>query len=328
MTLLEVLDLRVELPHEGSYRPVVAGVSLHVAAGDALGLVGESGCGKSMTARAVAGILPRGSRVTGSIAFAGTDLATAGRDERRRITGTEIGVVFQDPRAHINPVRRIDDFATEGLRLWRGMSRRAALELVEATLEQMGVRDPRRVVGQYPHQLSGGLLQRVMIAAALVLEPRLLIADEPTTALDATTQSDVMAILDEQRRGRGLALLFITHDVELAASVCDRTAVMYAGSIMEEGASAALDRHPRHPYTAGLLGARPSIEARVERLVAIKGRPVSALEAPPGCPFGERCPFVEESCRTHRPELRPFQQGLVACVRAEALQTTLAEVAR
>ncbi|MEV0202681.1 ABC transporter ATP-binding protein, partial [Nonomuraea sp. NPDC050691] len=199
-------------------------------------------------------------------------------------------------------------------------SRRAAEERAVRVLGEVGIAAGARRLRQYPHELSGGLLQRVMIAAALLAEPRLLLADEPTTALDVTTQAEVMALLDELRRERGLALLFITHDLELAAAVCDRTAVMYAGRVMEVRASALLHDDPLHPYTAALAAARPSLTRRADRLPATPGRPLSAFEAPPGCAFAPRCAHARDACRERRPELLPLAGGQVACVRAEELR--------
>jgi oligopeptide/dipeptide ABC transporter ATP-binding protein len=188
----------------------------------------------------------------------------------------------------------------------------------------VGISDGRRRLHQYPHEFSGGLLQRVMLAAVLLTEPRLLLADEPTTALDVTTQSEVMAILDELRRERGLALLFITHDLDLATAVCDRMAVMYAGSIVETSAAATLQSDPLHPYSAALAASRPSVDRRVPRLTAVPGRPVSAFEAADGCPFASRCPFAQERCRLALPPLAELGPGHVRCVRAEELRGRLA----
>src|SRR5579859_5477898 len=243
-----------------------------------------------MTARAVGRLLPPGAEVRGSIRFGGTDVGgLAGRDLRRY--RSQVAMIFQDPRAHVNPVRRVGDFMTEALRTNLGVAPAEAARRAADMLGQVGIADGRRRLRQYPHELSGGMLQRVMIAAALLTEPRLLLADEPTTALDVTTQSEVMAILDDLRRERGLALLFITHDLDLASAVCDRMCVMYAGQIVETQESAALADRPLHPYTAALSAARPAIEGDVHRLSAIRGRPLSAFEAPAGCPYAPRCDF-------------------------------------
>ncbi|ADB50664.1 ABC transporter ATP-binding protein [Conexibacter woesei] len=320
--LLELDDLAVVLPVEGRPQTVLHGVSLAIGAGEAVGLVGESGSGKSMTARAVARLLPRGATVSGGIRFDGRDvlgLRGAGLRDYR----AEVSVVFQDPRTHVNPVRRIGDFMTEALCTNGHVRPAEARRRAIARLEEVGIDDGERRLRQYPHQLSGGLLQRVMIATALLTEPRLLLADEPTTALDVTTQAEVMAILDELRRERGLSLLFITHDLELASAVCDRTAVMYAGQLMETRPSARLHDAPLHPYTAALTAARPSVEQATARLTAIPGRPLSAFEAPPGCPFAPRCPHAEERCRAARPPLRELDDGAVRCVRAQELHGRL-----
>ncbi|MGW4959159.1 ABC transporter ATP-binding protein [Nonomuraea sp. NPDC004186] len=317
--VLDIDHLTVTLPGGNRPKPVLNGVSLSIAEGEAVGLVGESGSGKSMTVRAIVRLLPPGARVEGGIRVRGVD-AGALRGAALRELRASVPVIFQDPRAHINPVRTVGDFLTEALRVHRRSSRRAAEERAVRVLDEVGVADARRRLRQYPHELSGGLLQRAMIAAALLAEPRLLLADEPTTALDVTTQAEVMAVLDELRRERGLAMLFITHDLELAAAVCDRTAVMYAGRIMEVQASASLHEQPLHPYTAALAAARPSLERRAERLATVPGRPLSAFEAPDGCAFGPRCAHVRESCRERRPELRTVVDGQVACVRAEELR--------
>ena len=231
-------------------------------------------------------------RCDGSIRFGSTDVGgLAGADLRRY--RSQVAMIFQDPRAHVNPVRRIGDFMTEALRINHGVSRAEARRRAVDVLTQVGIEDGTRRLQQYPHQMSGGMLQRVMIAAALLTGPRLLLADEPTTALDVTTQAEVMAILDGLRRQSGLAMLFITHDLELAAAICDRTAVMYAGQIVEVRASSLLHSDPLHPYTAALATARPDITQATHRLRAIPGRPLSAFEAPAGeCAFAPRCPHV------------------------------------
>jgi oligopeptide/dipeptide ABC transporter ATP-binding protein len=316
--LLEIDRLTVRLPIEGQPRTVLHDVSLALDAGEAVGLVGESGAGKSMTARAVARLLPKRAETEGAVHFAGIDvLAAEGRSLRE--LRDAIGIVFQDPRAHVNPVRRIGDFMTEALRTNHGVANDEARRRSVRLLAEVGVPDGERRLRQYPHELSGGLLQRVMIATALLTEPKLLLADEPTTALDVTTQAEVMAILDELRRERGLALLFITHDLDLAGAVCDRTVVMYAGQVVEQQPSATLHAHPRHPYTAALVGARPDVSSTAPRLTAIPGQPLSAFEAPPGCAFAPRCPLAIDDCRAARPTLRELGDATVRCIRAEEL---------
>ncbi|MFK4728317.1 ABC transporter ATP-binding protein [Agromyces mediolanus] len=266
--LLQLADVRATLRLRGGTQDLLNGVSLSIGAGEALGLVGESGSGKSLTTRAITRMLDPAFRVTGEIRFEGASVPAMGAAALRRYRQRDVGMIFQDPRAHVNPVHRVGDFLTESLVRDRGVDRREADRRAVALLDEVGVRNPEQRLRQYPHELSGGLLQRVMIASVLLAEPKLILADEPTTALDVTAQSDVMAILDEQRRARGLALLFITHDLELAAACCDRLAVMYAGEIVEQGAH--VYDAPTHPYTIELLGARPSIDERVERLPVLR----------------------------------------------------------
>jgi len=262
--LLRLDDVRATLRLRRSEQTLLDGVSFEIGEGEALGLVGESGSGKSLTTRAITRMLDPAFRVTGAIEFDGRSVLDMSASALRRYRQTDVGMIFQDPRAHVNPVHTVGDFLTEVLVRDRGEDRRDAERRAVALLDEVGVRNAEARLRQYPHELSGGLLQRVMIASVLLAEPRLILADEPTTALDVTAQSDVMAILDEQRKARGLSLLFITHDLELAAACCDRLAVMYAGEIVEQGAH--VYESPQHPYTIELLGARPSIEERVERL--------------------------------------------------------------
>ncbi|MGJ5828194.1 ABC transporter ATP-binding protein [Streptomyces ossamyceticus] len=316
--LVRVSHLRLDIPVRGEPRRVLHDVSFEVGAGVALGLVGESGSGKSMTTRVLMRLLPHGAATDGDVLFDGTPVTGMDRRALRRYRSSEVAMVYQDPRAAINPVYTVGAFLTEALREQK-VSRKEAEERAVALLREVGITDAPRRMRQYPHQLSGGLLQRVMIASAMLTKPRLLIADEPTTALDVTTQEEVMAILDEQRRERGLALVFITHDLDLAAAVTDRIAVMYAGTVLETAASANLHETALHPYTVGLLASRPST-VDVKRLWAIPGRPVSAFEAGPGCVFTERCPFAQDRCRAERPALRTVDDHQVACHRAEELR--------
>ena len=321
--LLDIAELHVELPVGEEMRPVIHEATLSLAVGEALGLVGESGAGKSMTARAIMRLLPEGASTRGSVRFDGADVLALGKEALRRFRASDIAMIFQDPTTHINPVRKIGDFLTEALVTNNGVDPREAARVVVGFLRDVGVDDAERRLDQFPHELSGGLLQRVMIAAALAIEPRLLLADEPTTALDVTTQAEVMAILDEQRRQRGLSLLFVTHDLELAAAVCDRIAVMYAGFLVEDHSAATLHESVLHPYTAGLLASRPSPTERARRLTAIPGRPLSAFEVGQGCPFASRCTFVEDRCRDELPPMRDVGGGRVRCHRAEELRGRL-----
>ena len=318
-TLLEVQNLSVWLPVDGSPQSILTGVSLTVEEGQALGIVGESGSGKSMTARAIARLLPPAAEIAGTVTFDGTDPYDLKGAALRRFR-SQVPIVFQDPRAHINPLRRIGDFMCEGALAGGGQSKAAALKKATTLLADMGIKDPVRCLHQYPHELSGGMLQRVMIASTLMTDPRLILADEPTTALDVTTQEEVVAILDELRRERGLALIFITHDLDLAAALCDETAVFYAGEIVDVQASSTLHSDPLHPYMAGLAAARPAIDGRGARLTVIPGNPISAYEAPHGCRFSARCSFVEDRCKAGRVALEPVASGLARCVRAEELR--------
>ena len=321
-TLLEIEHLSTRLPLEGRMQPVLHDVTFTIERGEAVGLVGESGSGKSMTARAVARLLPSGASVGGAVRFDGRDVGGL-RGDGLRDYRSEVAMIFQDPRAHINPVRSIGDFLTEALRTNRGAPKAQARQRAIDALGDVGIEDGERRLRQYPHELSGGLLQRVMIAGALLTEPRLLLADEPTTALDVTTQADVMAILDDLRREHGLALLFITHDLDLATAVCDRMCVMYAGQIVEMQDATALADRPLHPYTAALSAARPAIDGEVHRLAAIRGRPLSAFEAPAGCPYAPRCDFAQERCGREDPRFDELDGGRVRCLRATELREAL-----
>lgn len=313
--MLDIEDLGVRLAQGRAARPILDGVSLHVAAGEAVGLVGESGSGKSVTCRAVLGLLPDGAAATGTLRVGGDDVLTMGPARLAELRRREAAMVFQDPRASINPMRRIGDFVTEGPRAG-GTPARQALKEAESLLESVGIRDPRGALRRRPHEFSGGMLQRVMIAGALAGGPRLLLADEPTTALDVSTQAEVVSILSRLREERGMAMLFVTHDLELAAAICDRIYVMYAGRIVETQPADGLFDHPLHPYTAGLLAATPRIDsARPPH--GIPGRPLSLAEAPPGCAFAARCAHAVERCTETEPALRRIEAAHVACLRAE-----------
>lgn len=323
--LLEVDRLGVHLAVAGEMRTVLRDVSFTVEEGRTLGLVGESGSGKSMTVRALARLLPDGAAVTGSIRFDGAEVLDLRAEALRRFRASDVAMIFQDARAHTNPVRTIGDFLTEAMRLNDGMAKAAANARAASLLASVGISDPERRLRQYPHELSGGLLQRVMIASAVAARPRLILADEPTTALDVTTQAEVMAVLKGMQAEHGMAMLFITHDLELASAVCDETIVLYAGQVMEHQPSSHLHTDPLHPYTAALLQARPEIDRRVERLPAIPGHPTTAYEAPEGCAFAPRCRFSEDACRSSRPPLLQIggTDGLSACRRMPELRGRL-----
>ena len=319
MTLLELDELTVALPAGDAARPILDRVSLSVAQGETVGLVGESGSGKSVTARSALGLLPRRASTSGAVRVDGADVLGMDARALRRLRTETAAMVFQDPRASINPARRIGDYLTEALRTAGGVRAREARSRVTALLEEVGFQDPGALLRRYPHELSGGMLQRVMIAGALAGRPKLLLADEPTTALDVTTQAEVIAILLRLRAEHGLGMLFVTHDLELAAAICDRVLVMYAGRVVESQPAASVFRRPLHPYTKGLLGSSPTLNRPPGRLAAIAGRPLGLDEAPAGCAFAPRCPFADERSRREVPPLEPLGPGHVACWHAREL---------
>ncbi|MFG2937825.1 ABC transporter ATP-binding protein [Streptomyces sp. NPDC048282] len=324
-TLLDIEHLRIDLPgraRNDGRRRVIHDVSLSVAPGASVGLVGESGSGKSMTTKSVMGLLPKGAKVSGAVRFRGEDVSTYDRRRWAAYRGHDVSMIHQDPRSYTNPLVRMGDFLVESVVAGRRMTRDEAREKACALLREVGIPDAPRRMEQYPHELSGGLLQRMMIVMALMSDPSLILADEPTTALDPTVQAEVVAILAEQIRERSLGLLFITHDLDLAAAINDSLAVMYAGVIVEKGPSSALSTRPRHPYTAGLLRSRPRLDS-VEELRPIPGRPLSAFEAGEGCVFASRCEFATDRCRQERPVLSTTGALSVACHRVDELADVL-----
>ena len=304
--LLSVRDLRVTFQRSGE-KPFVAvdGVSFDVRPGETVGLVGESGCGKSVTSLAIMGLLPRrGVTVEGEVSFQGTNLLTQPAEKMRDRRGRDLGMIFQDPLSSLNPVISIGIQVTEVLERHRGLSRKAAMPIARDMLDKVGIPDPDRRLKDYPHQLSGGMNQRVMIAMALACRPKLLIADEPTTALDVTIQAQILALLKELVQGTGTALVMITHDLGVVAGLCDRVNVLYGGKIVERGDRHPLFASPRHPYTAGLLASIPRLDApRGERLTPIPGSVSDNLPWDHACAFAPRCPNALEVCREVRPEL-------------------------
>ncbi|MEU4254685.1 MULTISPECIES: ABC transporter ATP-binding protein [Streptomyces] len=303
--LLEVRDLHVEFrTREGTAR-AVNGVTYSVDAGETLAVLGESGSGKSVTAQAVMGILdtPPGRITAGQILFQGRDLLTLKEEERRKVRGARMAMIFQDALSALNPVLTVGDQLAEMYTVHRGMSKKDARARAVELMDRVRIPAARERVGQYPHQFSGGMRQRIMIAMAMALEPALIIADEPTTALDVTVQAQVMELLAELRRELGMGLILITHDLGVVADVADRIAVMYAGRIVETAPVHDLYKAPAHPYTQGLLDSIPRLDQKGRELYAIKGLPPSLTAIPPGCPFHPRCPRARDVCRTDVPPL-------------------------
>ncbi|MEU6718071.1 ABC transporter ATP-binding protein [Nonomuraea sp. NPDC046802] len=320
MALLELHDLAVSA---GRRRPLLERITLTVDSGEALGLVGESGSGKSLTARAILKVFPNNSQVSGRVTFDGDSVLDMDASALQRYRRTQVAMIFQDPFAAINPLRSIGDFLAEGLRVSQGLNRRAAEERAVQLLDSVGISRARTRLRHFPHEFSGGMLQRVMIAGALGSGARLILADEPTTALDVSIQAEVVLLLDELRKENDLALLFITHDLDLAVAICDRIAVMYAGRVVEDRPAVQLYDQPRHPYTAALIGCRPAVDERVDRLASIPGNPVSAATAPNGCSFNERCSHAVDLCRLELPDLTAEADGRVRCHRSVELAETL-----
>ncbi len=318
--LLEVKNLQTHFPTRAGLVRAVDGVSFHVDEGELLGLVGESGCGKSITALSVMRLIsPPGVIAGGEIHFAGESLLAASEARMRGIRGNDIAMIFQDPMTSLNPVYTVGEQIAEALRLHRNMDRRQARAAAIEAMHEVAIPDPARRVDDYPHQLSGGMRQRVMIAMALACDPRLLIADEPTTALDVTIQAQILELIDGLRRTRNLGVLLITHDLGVVAEVADRVAVMYTGRIVEESPVEELFARPKHPYTEGLLRSVPKLtEAEVKkavRLSTIEGTVPKPTNLPPGCHFAPRCPHRMPRCIEGEIPLYQLDHGVSArCV--------------
>jgi peptide/nickel transport system ATP-binding protein len=309
--VLDVRDLSVSFPAaDGRRFHPVDGVSLTLDRGETLALVGESGCGKSLTSLALLRLVPEPGRVdAGSVIRLGdTDVLALKGEALRRIRGRRIGMIFQDPMTSLNPVFTAGDQIAEGIRAHFRVSKSEARARALRLLEEVGIPDPAERLDAYPHQLSGGMRQRVMIAIALAAEPEILVADEPTTALDVTVQAQILEVLDQLRRSRGMAVLLITHDLGIVAGRADRVAVMYAGQIVEEAGTAELFAHPSHPYTQGLFASVPRITGPLRRLTPIRGTVPPPTEWPSGCRFRPRCPQAFEKC-VLAPELMPVGPG-------------------
>ncbi len=315
-TLLSVNSLAVAF---GPMR-VLEDVSFDIAEGEVLGVVGESGSGKSMTALAIMGLLPIGGAIAaGRIAFEGNDITHLPERAMQRLRGARMAMIFQEPMASLNPVLTIGEQIAEVLRRHRGLNRRAAHAEAIALLKLVEIAAAERRVDEYPHQLSGGMRQRAMIAIALACRPRLLIADEPTTALDATVQAGILDLLRGLRRELGMAVLLITHDLGVVSDICERVVVMYAGRVAETGTAQALFERPAHPYSRALLAAIPRLGGPIGDLPAIPGVVPAPLDFPPGCRFAPRCGFAEPACEAAPPPLLPTSSGEAACIRLDTL---------
>jgi peptide/nickel transport system ATP-binding protein len=317
--LVDITNLRV-LFHgdDGRTTHAVDSVDLSVATGATLGLVGESGCGKSVTSLAIMGLLPkRSAEVTGAIRFDGFDLLAADDETLRDLRGNRVAMIFQEPMTSLNPSFTIGDQIVETILRHRGGSRRAARERTIALLRRVHIPSPEKRIDEYPHKLSGGMRQRVMIAMALACDPRLLIADEPTTALDVTLQAQILELMRELKAASNAAIILITHDLGVVAEVCDEVAVMYAGEIVERAPVDELFASPQHPYTVGLLGSIPRLDRRAEHLATIEGMVPNMTNPPSACRFAARCPFVADACLAAPPPLVETSPGHTSrCIKA------------
>ena len=313
MVLLEIENLSVEFPSASGMVRAVDSVSLALSEGEVLGVVGESGSGKSLTMLAVLGLVPYPGRVTADrLAFRGRDLLTLSGRERRQLAGKSVAMIFQDPTTSLNPCFTVGFQLVESLRVHERMGRETARRRAIELLEQVGIPAAEERMRAYPHQLSGGMNQRVMIAMAIACNPQMLIADEPTTALDVTIQAQILQLLLSLQRDRGMGLVLVTHNMGVIADTAQRVLVMYAGQIVEDRSTVALFQAPQHPYTAALLAARPE-HSGSGRLATIPGTPPGLHDRPEGCLFGPRCAYATERSRAIRPELRDWMEGLVRC---------------
>ncbi|MGZ8691715.1 MAG: ABC transporter ATP-binding protein [Gaiellaceae bacterium] len=312
--LLEVEGLRVRLPTPRGFATIVDGVDYQVEPAEVFGVAGESGSGKTISMLALLGLLPAGAVVEGRAAFGGKDLLRLSASELRAVSGRDIGMVFQDPMTSLHPMLSVGRQLTEHVRRHLGLGRSAATQRATDLLEQVRIPDPSSALHAYPHQFSGGMRQRIAIAIALACGPRLLIADEPTTALDVTVQAGILRLLDGLRREHDLSVVLITHDLAVMSSIADRISIFYAGRVVESGPRDELLQRPRHPYTRALLDALPHPEAaRDTPLIAIKGTPPSPQQIPAGCPYHPRCSYAIEFCTTNDPALALVGGRSLAC---------------
>ena len=321
MSLLEIDDLRVTFTTADGDVNAVNGVSFNIDKGETLAIVGESGSGKSQTAFAMMGLLAKNGRAAGAARFDGQDLLSMSQRQLNKIRSKDMAMIFQDPMTSLNPYLRVSDQMAEVLMLHQGMSKSKAVTESVRMLDAVRIPDARARVSMYPHEFSGGMRQRIMIAMSLLCQPRLLIADEPTTALDVTVQAQIMQLLGDIRQDFGTAIILITHDLGIVAGFCDRTLVMYGGQIMEEGPTDDVFATPSHPYTSGLLKAVPRLDREDATLATIAGEPPDMSHLPPGCPFSPRCAQLLENCHADRPMLE------TAGVRRRACHLPVQEVA-
>lgn len=311
--ILEVERLRVRLLTPDGPATVVDGIDYRIEPGEVFGIAGESGSGKTMSVLALMGLLPQGAAVEGQAVFEGQDLLRLPPSKLRRICGRELAMVFQDPMTSLHPMLSIGTQLTEHVRRHLGLGRRAATKLAVEALREVRIPDPESALQAFPHQFSGGMRQRIAIAVALACRPKLLIADEPTTALDVTVQAGIIRLLDRLRNESGLTIVIITHDLGVLSSIADRVSVFYAGRVVEAGTRIDVLGHPRHPYTRGLLDALPHPEAAATPLIAIQGAPPTPRRIPRGCAFHPRCRYAQASCREAIPPLVPVNGRALAC---------------
>jgi len=324
--VLDVRDLHVQIASRQGTVRAVDGVSLEVGAGEALGLVGESGSGKSMTLRAILGVLPAEGRITsGQVVLDGVDLVQLSNSDLNHIRGPKISMIFQEPMSALNPVMRVGHQIAEGPRVHLGYSKAKAAERALGLMRRVGIPDPERRFRAYPHEFSGGMRQRVMIAIALSCDPAIILCDEPTTALDVTIQDQILRLLARLCAESGVSLIFVTHDLPVVAQLCQRIAVMYGGQLVETGDVREVLLDPRHPYTLGLVRSAPDVDYVRESLVPIPGSPPSLVTPPPGCRFHPRCAFAEADCRVLPTPLRVLPGGRsTACLHYERCQEAVA----
>jgi oligopeptide/dipeptide ABC transporter ATP-binding protein len=319
--LLEVIDLSIEFQTDNGNVQAVRGISFALDEGEILGMVGESGCGKSVSTLALLGLIQSPGRITsGKIMYQGKDLLQLSNKEWRTIRGNEIAMIFQDPMTSLNPFLRISDQLMEVLSLHTSLSNHDARKRCIEVLEAVGIPDPTSRMDAYPHQFSGGMRQRVMIAMALAAKPKILLADEPTTALDVTIQDQILDVLAELQEKEGVSILFITHDLGVVASICNRVQVMYAGKIVESASTDALFSQPRHPYTKGLLASVPRLDQPPHSLKGIPGQPPILLPPPPGCAFAPRCFASTDRCYEAQPDTQTIDKHDIACFHHEQLE--------